>query len=231
MPEELLDEGNALGMLRSEHEQIRALLANALQSDQVEFTRLALIPLLRELRVHAAMEREVFYPYAKGEMTDKEVVSKNVSETIALDELTRKLESIDPADPGFTGMMEELIRRFNHHIYELEQYIFLNLEGGDYSRHNGLVRCALEMKKMRENMLTEMTRPRPIGDGSTSATLGDVQLRAAQQKGRSLDPSRDVVPTPSNESEDVTVTTEGDIVSMGDKHLDLDAGDGGHASR
>lgn len=236
MPEELLDEGNALGMLRSEHEHIRALLANVWSTDQAEFAKMALVPLFQELAVHSAIERQYFFPYCSTAMfAEQPLVQGSTSDSIAIEELAMKLQQIDYEDPAFRTGLEELINRFQHHCYQTEQYIFSHLEGGDWDRHNELVAIAMKMRALRKEMMEQM---RPHGTDTMKGTgrvspLQDEQGRRAQLQGRNLDPARDVVPDQQNRdsSIDVTRTTDGDLMSMGGRMPETETGEEGHPGR
>jgi hypothetical protein len=227
MPEELLDEGNALGYIRAEHERIKALFATVLDNDDIELRRQSLQLLLGELRVHSRMEQELFMPYAQSQLVNGgELIDRNMGHLRDLDGMQNRFHSVDPASADFHTSFGELVRNFQHHVYEIEQFVLLGLEGGDYQRHNELVLIARRMRAMREEFLASLKRPHEVAPG-VQGTEADLKLRKAQQQGRNLDPERDIVPSRNEGERDLTVTTEGDVVNMGDKSINLERGDEG----
>jgi hypothetical protein len=227
MPEELLDDSNALGYLRSEHESIQQLLATVTQVDQPQFAKQVVIPLIQELSVHAAIEDEYFFPFMQSYVPE-DVLARPASDNSLIREMTRKLETLDPADPEFLSTLDRLIERFQHHVYIEEQYLFLSVEGKDPTVHNDLIRLANSMKHRKSEMLAAMKEPRVLeGTSGEPTTAGEVQLRVAQEKGRHLYPPRDVLSEDEVESldegaEDTSVSTDGVAFAEGGRRISLD---------
>jgi hypothetical protein len=226
MPEELLDEGNALGMLRAEHDNIRALLGNVYERDAA-FAREALVRLLQELEVHDAMERQYFFPFCEQNamLVSGDRLQLGMADTEVIREMATRLESMDVEDPNFAITMERLIHSFQHHCFAVEENLFIALEGGDWTMHNLLVEQAIQMRSLREQMLLTMQRPR----ATETSEFQKMQHRRAQEMGRGVYPARDVVADEqidSDSGQDVSLSTEGDVIDMGGKTLDIDSEEG-----
>lgn len=219
MPEEMLDDGNALGMLRNEHEKIRTLLANVWESDQPEFTKQAIIPLLQELEIHSMMEREFFCPFAM-DYANQLQVERVDKECDAIDDLGARLQNLDTAGDDFRSTLESLIHEFQRHILHTDEFVLRSLEGRDWDMHNLLVALAIKMRERRAEMIERMNRTHAI-DGTATPRATDIQHRRAQEMGRNIYPGRDVVPDVESDTTDLSMTTEGDIVNMGDKSMEL----------
>ncbi len=159
MPEDLLDTGNALGWLRAEHEEIMALLTTCLNSDQVDFTREVLVPLMQEFELHTTLERDIFYPLAKRHMSF-ELLDRGTHDNRDVDQIAARLKNLDPANPSFGKTLDEFARLFRHHVYELEQNVFLQLEGGDWELHQQLKEGAIKLRNRREQLVQRLRRPR-----------------------------------------------------------------------
>jgi hypothetical protein len=226
MPEELLDDGNALGMLRAEHEYIKTLMGNVYEREPA-FARQALIRLMEELQIHSAMERQQFIPLCETNMDTikRERFDLGMAHHEALEELTSRLEGMDVEDPAFGVTMEQLIHRFQQHCFAMEETMFIALEGGDWDMHNQLVACAMRMRELRTQLLDSMKRPR----SADAPTFQDLQHRRAQEMGRGVYAPRDVVNDDVRDSEsgeDVKLDTEGNVMNMGGKTLDIDSEEG-----
>jgi hypothetical protein len=227
MPEELMDDSNALGYLRSEHETIEQLLASvANTAEQPDFARQAMVPLVQELQIHSAIENEFFFPFMDN-YVPQDIVDRPADDNRIIDALTRKLETMNPASDEFLPTLEELHKHFKHHIYVEEQYLFLTVEGKDPVVHNELINLANVMKRRRAEMMDEMKRPRTTDFTSQPVTPGDVQQRLAQEKGRGIYPPRDVLTQQEEEAlqsggRDITEMTEGELHSSGRRRISLD---------
>jgi hypothetical protein len=152
MPEDLLNDDTALGMLRQEHARIDQLIASCLESDQPEFTRQAMMPLIQELEIHTAMEHEFFFPVV-AKLTGN-IGERAFSDDAELDSLKQRLEGLDPADPDYIPVLSELASRFQRHCYLEEQFGFLPIEMHDPDTHNLLIATAQRMRERRNSMLT-----------------------------------------------------------------------------
>ncbi len=214
MPEELLDTGNALGWLRAEHDQIRGLLGSCWSSNDPEFTKQALMQLMLELEIHDAVERDVFYPLAKRHIS-LHLLSGGTQDNRDIDRAAARLKNIHPSESGFKVNLKEFSRLFQHHIYELEQYVFLQLEGGDWEMHQHLTAAAIQMDHIKERILQRRQGPR-----AGASPAANQQLREAQQMGRSLHVPRDVVPPVGTSGSDQSISTEGDVIDMGSQRID-----------
>lgn len=190
MPEELMDTNNALGMLREEHEHIKGLLEGLRLVDQPGFEQSALTPLLDELKVHSALELELFYPFIRKH-TEEEHVELAADEFDEVAILASDLDEMLLTDPAFKETLELLIKHFDKHIYEMEQFLFLAVEGPNCSPdcHDSLVALANDMKARKSALLEKM--------GGDSV---DTRQRLAQEKGRNVHAPRDVASTDEAEA-------------------------------
>jgi hypothetical protein len=233
MPEELLDEGNALGYIRAEHERIRGLLGSVWQSDEPEFTKATLVPLLLELKAHNAMERQIFFPFCQERIRPVDRLERGTAESMAIEEFVARLEGMDPTDASFRKTLEDLIHSFQRHCFLVDENLLVLLEGQDWQMHNDLVRCRMEMESLRERMLSGKLQ----NDEVRNPEFESMQHRRAQEQGRRVWPGRDVVPEEQLRGDregaprDVDVSTEGDVINMGGKTQDLSEGEDRSAGR
>jgi hypothetical protein len=228
MPEELLDDGNALGMLRAEHESIRQLLSNVLVRDEA-FAQQALMRVREELEVHREMEKQCFIPLCENNiMLISEVrMADGTKSSMLFDELVSRLDSMTVAHPEFALTLEQLIRAFQQHCFEMEENLFIALEGGDWDMHQQLTACAIQMRDLRERMLASMNRPR----ASETPTFQELQHRRAQEQGRGVWGPRDVsddeqLKRDEEGAVDLKADSEGNVMDLGRKSLDMDSEEG-----
>lgn len=190
MPEELLDEGNALGMLRAEHVNINSLMSNVSERDPV-FAQQALMRLREELDIHRAMERQYFIPLCQRntDVVKPDRLALGTRHDATLDELISQVNAIDVTHPDFARTMEQLTHTFHTHSYEMEETMFIALEGGDWDMHNQLVACAMQMRELRDHMRESQKRRR----AAEGPSFQNFQQHRAQEMGRGEYPPRDIV--------------------------------------
>lgn len=192
MPEELLDPNTAIGMLRVEHEHIKTLLMSLKQMDEQGMAQQALVPLLDELKMHSALELEMFYPFIRS-FAPEEKVEAAADEFDVVADLATNMDEMLFADPAFDETLDLLIKHFDQHIFEMEQYLFLTVEGPncDPDCHNLLVALANDMKERKADLLHKL--------GADVAV--DTRQRIAQEKGRNVHAPRDVAVSSETEEE------------------------------
>lgn len=200
MPEELLDTGNALGLLRATHENLRAIMSNVYEKDAT-FAQIALIKLLEELQIHQAMEREHFFPLCEANpaAVDVDKFMLGTVDNDILDEMIARLQKMDVNSPSFALTMENLIHNFQHHCFAVEENLFVPLEGGDWDMHQQLTACALQMNALRAQMEANFKQPKNDKVGA----FQDMQEDRAREMGRGEFAPRDIV------TNDVTLGEEG----------------------
>ncbi len=116
---------DAAAMLQSDHAQIRDLFAGYHQlGDQPRPSKLELFDLIRrELRAHAAIEEEIFYPAIEHSRSPnaKTAVSDARKEHGILRILISEIRSLSPDDEGFDAKMAVLRETCEHHADEEER--------------------------------------------------------------------------------------------------------------
>lgn len=188
MPEELLDSGNALGMLRAEHETIRQLLSSVLVRDPA-LAQQSLLRVREEMEIHRAMEEQFFIPLCERNIAivTQDRMRAGTQHCMLLDELVSRLDGLNVTDESFAVTFDQLIRAFQQHSFAVEENLFIALEGGDWDMHQQLAACAIQMRDLRERMLASMTRPR-----AAQTTFQDMQEERAREQGRNEWRPRDV---------------------------------------
>jgi hemerythrin-like domain-containing protein len=75
---------------------------------------------------HSVAEETQVYPRVEKQV-DKEEAEHNKEEHAEAEEVMKRLERMDPDDPGFDGAVEELIREIRHHVEHEESRMFTEL--------------------------------------------------------------------------------------------------------
>jgi hypothetical protein len=85
--------------------------------------------LIEELRLHAAMEEQVFYPAVQEALGDQgdELVEESLREHAEAKETLEELEALEPISGTFHDRVTALIEEVRHHVDEEEQEILPKL--------------------------------------------------------------------------------------------------------
>ena len=212
MPEELMDDRNALGMLRQEHDAIKAAINNCRGIDDLIILGEALEPLLQQLRIHTAIEEEYFLPFMSKEY-HPDLIAGARKDHKHLEMLTDRLYDVDTSVEQVNLTLDSLAAAMQHHTYEMETQLFERAVGRDPDFTNQLVALANAMKRRKNEMLVELQNR----EGTRSQ---DIRHRIAQEEGRGLRAGRDVVldnelDTSEDTGRDVRIAADGRRVNMG----------------
>jgi hemerythrin superfamily protein len=162
---------NAIQLLKDDHTKVRALLAD-LESTTSRGTKKRtelLAKIGEELRAHAKIEEEIFYPAFKaaGEKSDDDAMYFEAKEEHRAVELLvlPDLEKTDPASECFSGRATVLKELIEHHAGEEEKEMF--------PRARKLLSAA-ELKALGEQMMARKRELLSGGPGLVAKVAGAV---------------------------------------------------------
>ena len=120
---------DAIYMLKSDHEKVRALLEKLTDSGKrATKARADLLDQIgEELRIHTTIEEEIFYPaFRDADGTEhREMTFEAREEHRAVEKLVLPdLEKTDPGDDAFAGRAKVLRELIEHHADEEEDDMF-----------------------------------------------------------------------------------------------------------
>lgn len=148
IPEGILTavEDDAISYLRAEHDRVEDLFASF---DEIKYGRAdadkqrIVGEVCRELRLHAAIEEELFYPAVRGEIADDDLMNEATVEHDGIERLVADLEAMEPEDDMVNAKMHVLDAYVTHHVREEEENIFPK------ARESGIDLAALAGKMAR----------------------------------------------------------------------------------
>ena len=115
---------DALSLLKDDHRKVTAMF------DRFERTRgddpkekLA-NAIVRELKVHTQIEEEIFYPAAREEIADEDLLNEALVEHGSAKALIRQLEVASPSDGNYDALVKVLGEYIKHHVREEEGELF-----------------------------------------------------------------------------------------------------------
>jgi hemerythrin-like domain-containing protein len=122
--------------------------------------------LCQELKVHAQLEEEIFYPAVREEITDEDLVSEAEVEHGTAKDLIRKIESSSPSDENYDALVKVLGEYIKHHVKEEEREMFKQI------RKTALdtARLGERMRERKRELTGEEPRKGMLGSMIAAAT-------------------------------------------------------------
>ena len=129
---------DALALLKEDHDRVEAAFRRFEKLDRhdSEGCRRVVLAACEELKVHAAIEEELFYPAVREALEDEEILNEAAVEHETAAMLIEQLENMDADDPNFHATFTVLGEYVRHHVREEEDEMFpqarkagLDLEG------------------------------------------------------------------------------------------------------
>jgi hypothetical protein len=168
----------AVALLKEDHDRVKALFdrfeAAKGRAAKLKVVRAAVI----ELKVHAAIEEELFYP-AVRKPVGKEVMNEADEEHHVAKLLIAELDVMDGSESHFDAKFQVLAENVRHHIQEEENEMLPKAEGAKVD----FEALAEKMRRRKERLLAGGVPP--VGEErmvKASRGTGDSPARAARRK-------------------------------------------------
>lgn len=152
---EMLKSGDAqdvLQMLRDDHEKVKSLFQEFEEAEDSKTKARICEETLLELKVHAQLEEEVFYPAVRGEIDEEEIMDEATEEHHVAKLLISELEEMDADDDQFEAKFTVLGEVIDHHVQEEEGEMFPKVEEMDLDFET----LAQEMTERKEELMEEL---------------------------------------------------------------------------
>jgi hypothetical protein len=139
----------ALRMLKEDHARVQSLFNQyeKMESD-AEKQDLA-TTICQELKLHAALEEQIFYPAVRRAIEDQEVMNEADVEHAGAKELISKIEKSRAGESHFDALVTVLGESIKHHVKEEEGEMFKQIRKSDLDL-DGLGERMMQFKADRE---------------------------------------------------------------------------------
>jgi hemerythrin superfamily protein len=119
---------DAITMLTTDHRKVKALFEEfeeLKESDASDDEKAALVQkICNELKVHAGIEEEIFYPAVREEIDDGDLMDEALVEHAGAKALIAQLEQMSPNDELYDAKVTVLGQQIQHHVKEEEREMF-----------------------------------------------------------------------------------------------------------
>jgi hemerythrin-like domain-containing protein len=119
---------NAIDMLREDHRKMKELFHRFERAEEDDRKEEIADETLEELKVHTALEEEIFYPAAREQIDEKKRVAEAFEEHHVAKILLSELKKISSHDQRFEAKYKVLAESVKRHIQEEESKLFPMLE-------------------------------------------------------------------------------------------------------
>lgn len=158
---------DALNLLKQDHQRVKELFQRFEKARGEEQKSKLAESICNELKVHAQIEEEIFYPAAREALEDEDLLDEAQVEHDTAKQLIAQIESADASDQLFDAKVKVLGEYVNHHVREEETEMFREV------RRTDLDLAALGEQLNQRKQQLQARQPgglgrRPTGDAASA---------------------------------------------------------------
>lgn len=160
-----------ISMLKDDHSKVKELFDQFEKTDDRQTQRKLAKQALEELKVHAQIEEEIFYPAAGKVVDDKEIMHEATEEHHVAHMLIDELEEGGLDAETFHAKFKVLAENVRHHIKEEEGEMLPKVDTDEMDMEEIAAQMALRKEELIENP-DELTKSRTKGRSTRRSTRG-----------------------------------------------------------
>jgi hemerythrin-like domain-containing protein len=142
---------DAIAMLKADHAVVSGLFAEYEKTTSGSRKKALVSEICNELRVHAQLEEEIFYPDIKAALKDKVLVPEATVEHAGVRDLIGQLEGLPPDGEMYDAKVTVLSEYVKHHVKEEQNEMFPKVRDSSLD----LVELGSRMAKRKAELLAE----------------------------------------------------------------------------
>ncbi|OGA66763.1 MAG: hypothetical protein A3G81_10520 [Betaproteobacteria bacterium RIFCSPLOWO2_12_FULL_65_14] len=151
MPKSKTKAAGALEMLKEDHAKVQKAFKEfeKLDREDTETIKKVVETVCEELKVHATLEEEIFYPAVRDAIDDEDIMNEALVEHETAKMLIEQLENMGPDDPNLHATFTVLGEYVKHHVKEEEDEMFAQAKKTDL----GFEDLAQRMKERKQELM------------------------------------------------------------------------------
>ena len=153
MPKTEVD--NAIEMLKSDHKKVKDLFAQFEKAKDTRSKRKIVKETISELKVHATIEEEIFYPPVRKEIDDAKMMNEANEEHHVAKLLIAELDAMKGSEGQYEAKFIVLAENVRHHIKEEEEEMFPKVKKAKID----LQALGHKMSQRKEALMTQGVAP------------------------------------------------------------------------
>jgi hemerythrin-like domain-containing protein len=143
---------SAIDMLKEDHQKVKQLFEEFEQAEDAREKQDIVMQAIQELKVHTALEEEIFYPAVQKVAENEDLIPEAEEEHAVAKTLIAELEDMSASDDHYDAKFTVLAESVQHHIEEEENEMLPEAE----SRGLDLFQLGEEMAQRRQEILGEV---------------------------------------------------------------------------
>jgi hypothetical protein len=170
---------DAIALIKADHEKVKKLIDRFEKTEDTIEKRKIVAEALQELKLHATMEEDLFYPSVRHEIDDQEGMMDEADEEHHVAKvLIAELEKMSGHEDHWEAKFTVLAENIRHHIKEEEGDMLPEARKTDID----MKALGLQMKELKEKLKAEGVPPdaeaKMVGD---SGLRGDSPAKNAEK--------------------------------------------------
>lgn len=163
-------ETDAINILKKDHDKVKEIFEQFEKADNLRDKRKLVAEALNELKIHASIEEEIFYPAVRRKI-DEKIMTEADEEHHVAKVLIAELDEMDGKESHFDAKFKVLAENIRHHIKEEERDMLPKARSLDLN----MEAIGLQMLERKEELLKKGVKP----------SAEDKMVAAAKGKGDS----------------------------------------------
>jgi hypothetical protein len=147
--------GEAMAMLKADHDKVKKMFKEfeKLHEDEAdeEAQQLA-TQICNELKIHTALEEEIFYPEVRNAIEDEDLMNEAEVEHASAKQLIEQIEGMDASDEKWAAKVTVLGEYVNHHIKEEQDEMFPEVRKAKLDEQD----LAERMMERKQELMSQM---------------------------------------------------------------------------
>jgi Hemerythrin HHE cation binding domain len=139
-------------ILREDHNRIQEAFEEFAGARDTEIKRILVNGVLDELKVHAAIEEEIFYPAVRQTIAADSIINLAIEEHHLAKVLIAELEKMEPSDERYDAKFLVLIESVRHHITQEEMQVLIKAKEAALNFRS----LAYQMLKKKQQVLDSL---------------------------------------------------------------------------
>jgi len=142
---------NAVQLIKQDHKKVASLFQKYQKTKGQEAKREIADQAMEQLEIHAKLEEEIFYPAAKKQLEDGQMINEALKEHQGVKDLIEELRAMESGDEEFDQKWSELVENVEHHVEEEEGELLPQTEDSELD----LAQLGEEMAERKEELMEE----------------------------------------------------------------------------
>ena len=165
---------DAIALLTADHKKVKGIFSafkKLMDQDGADEQKAALVKqVCGELKVHAEIEEEIFYPAVRRAIDDADLMDEALVEHAGAKDLIAQLEDMDPGDDLYDAKVTVLGEQIDHHVKEEEGDMFVRAKAAKVD----IVGLGAQLARRKEELLSESSSAvqKPVKGSATVKKAG-----------------------------------------------------------